>query len=118
MSKAMVNNKQVNFWRGDEEPPTIYHIWIRDNKEMLLFNGESWEVFLNNSDTIQTITNILHRLESLESNTVNGKYIKDNPILYGEDITSKQSGQYISENMTLSEICKTFDKLLTTQVIE
>lgn len=51
----MVNNKQVNFWRGDMTPPTIYHIWIKDNSKMLLYDGSKWVVFLDNKEIIEAI---------------------------------------------------------------
>ena len=38
----MINNRQVNLWRGNQEPPTIYHIWIKDNNKLLLYDGNNW----------------------------------------------------------------------------
>ena len=39
----MIKNKQVNMWRGSEEPPTIYHVWIKDDLTIELYNGSEWE---------------------------------------------------------------------------
>jgi hypothetical protein len=44
----IILNKQVNVWRGPSEPPTIYHVWICDNRLLKLYNGEEWVTFLDN----------------------------------------------------------------------
>lgn len=41
-------NKQVNVWRGDQEPPTIYHVWISGSQTLKLYNGKEWQTFLDN----------------------------------------------------------------------
>lgn len=122
---AMVNNKQVNFWRGDQTPPTIYHIWIKDNSKMLLYNGLKWVVFLDSKEVIDAIEQFQEQLDRIEQNittlgnkTVNKKYIKDNPVLNGDDISHTKNGQYISTSNTLSQSLNILDKLLTTQIFE
>lgn len=122
---AMVNNKQVNFWRGDQTPPTIYHIWIKDNSKMLLYNGLKWVVFLDSKEVIDTIEQFQEQLDRIEQNittlgnkTVNKKYIKDNPVLNGDDIYYTKNGQYINNSNTLSQSLNILDKLLTTQIFE
>lgn len=106
----MINNKQVNFWRGDKEPPTIYHIWIKDNSKMLLYNDSEWVVFLDNKEIIEQVNNLLEA-------TINGKAIKDNPTLTGEDIKLNKTGTYIESNTTISDNIQKLDTLLTTQII-
>ena len=93
MADAMVNNKQVNFWRGDMTPPTIYHIWIKDNSKMLLYDGEKWVVFLDNKEIIDILDKIQEMLDNMQAKideignkTVNKKPIKTNPVLDGTDI--------------------------------
>lgn len=122
---AMVNNKQVNFWRGDQTPPTIYHIWIKDNSKMLLYNGLKWVVFLDSKEVIDAIEQFQEQLDRIEQNittlgnkTVNKKYIKDNPVLNGDDIYYTKNGQYINNSNTLSQSLNILDKLLTTQIFE
>ena len=44
----IILNKQVNVWRGPSEPPTIYHVWIYDNRLLKLHNGTEWVTFLDN----------------------------------------------------------------------
>ena len=50
----MINNKQVNLWRGDSTPPTIYHIWVNNNNQILLYSEDTkeWKVFI---DWIKTL---------------------------------------------------------------
>lgn len=125
MADAMVNNKQVNFWRGDMTPPTIYHIWIKDNSKMLLYDGEKWVVFLDNKEIIDIIDKVQERLDDLQKEinelgdkTVNRKAIKTNPVLDGTDIAIQSSGNFIISTETLAQTALRFDSLLTTKIIE
>ena len=36
----LVNNRQVNVWRGSSEPPTIHHLWIKDESTVLIYDEE------------------------------------------------------------------------------
>lgn len=124
MADAMVNNKQVNFWRGDMTPPTIYHIWIKDNSKMLLFDGEQWVVFLDNKGIIDIVNKIQEKLdnmqkeiENLGNKTVNKKAIKNNPVLDGTDLLIGWSGNFIGKGLTVAQTAQRFDELLTTQII-
>lgn len=125
MANAMVNNKQVNFWRGDMTPPTIYHIWIKDNSKMLLYDSEKWVVFLDNKEIIDIIDKVQERLDDLQKEinelgdkTVNRKAIKTNPVLDGTDIAIQSSGNFIISTETLAQTALRFDSLLTTKIIE
>lgn len=124
MADAMVNNKQVNFWRGDMTPPTIYHIWIKDNSKMLLYDGEQWVVFLDNKEIIDIVNKIQEKLdgmqeeiENLGNKTVNKKAIKNNPVLDGTDLLIGWSGNFIDKSLTVAQTAQKFDELLTTQII-
>lgn len=124
MADAMVNNKQVNFWRGDMTPPTIYHIWIKDNSKMLLYNGEQWVVFLDNKEIIdilnqiqEMLDNMKKEIENIGNKTVNKKPIKTNPVLDGTDIAINGNGTFVVPTETLAQTALRFDKLLTTQII-
>lgn len=125
MSDAMVNNKQVNFWRGDMTPPTIYHIWIKDNSKMLLYDGEKWIVFLDNKEVIDILNKIQDMLDSVQNQidaignkTVNKKPIKTNPVLDGTDININGNGNFIVSTESVAQTAIKFDTLLTTQIIE
>ena len=125
MTDAMVNNKQVNFWRGDSTPPTIYHIWIKDNSKMLLYDGSQWIVFLDNKEIIDILDNIQKSLDTMQqqineigNKTVNNKAIKTNPVLNGTDILINANGNYIISNETLAQTASRLDNLLTTKIIE
>ena len=121
----MINNKQVNLWRGDQEPPTLYHIWLKDNKQLLLYTGTEWKVFLDSSDTLEQIEEIFNLLVSLQNqintinnNTINNKKISSNPVLDSQDIKIKTSGNFVQTNKTVDETIILIDQLLTTQIIE
>ena len=114
----MIQNKQVNVWRGSDPPPTLYHIWIKDESKLLLYNGTEWETFIDSTETIGTINSILSRLDSIESKTINNKKIVDNPILSGADIKNTNTGNYISSAQSISDALSVIDNLLTTQIIE
>lgn len=45
---ALVNNRQVNIWRGSDEPPTIHHVWIRNETSLYLYDSsvEQWVSFM------------------------------------------------------------------------
>lgn len=125
MSDAMVNNKQVNFWRGDMTPPTIYHIWIKDNSKMLLYDGEKWIVFLDNKEVIDILNkiqdmldNIQNQIDDIGNKTVNKKPIKTNPVLDGTDININGNGNFIVSTESVAQTAIKFDTLLTTQIIE
>lgn len=121
----MINNRQVNFWRGDKIPPTIYHIWIKDNSKMLLFNGSKWIIFLDNAEIVDVINKFQEALDDMQSQitglsnkTINNKSIKDNPVLNGTDLLIATKGHYIQDTDTISATAAKLDKLLTTQIFE
>lgn len=125
MADAMVNNKQVNFWRGDMTPPTIYHIWIKDNSKMLLYDGEKWVVFLDNKEIIgildkiqKMLDNMQDKIDKIENTTVNKKPIKTNPVLDGTDILVNATGNYVIPTETLAQTALRLDNLLSTKIIE
>lgn len=125
MADAMVNNKQVNFWRGDMTPPTIYHIWIKDNSKMLLYDGEEWVVFLDNKEIIDILNKVQQlldemqaKIDEIETKTVNKKPIKTNPVLDGTDILINATGNYVIPTETLAQTALRLDDLLTTKIIE
>lgn len=125
MADAMVNNKQVNFWRGDMTPPTIYHIWIKDNSKMLLYDGEKWVVFLDNKEIIdildkiqEMLDNMQDKIDEIRNKTVNKKPIKTNPVLDGTDILVNATGNYVISTETLAQTALRLDNLLSTKIIE
>lgn len=44
----LANNRQVNVWRGDNAPPTIHHVWIKDDVNLFLYDEaqSNWIEFL------------------------------------------------------------------------
>lgn len=45
---TLVNNRQVNIWRGSDVPPTIHHVWIKNDTSLHLYESASqqWVSFL------------------------------------------------------------------------
>lgn len=124
MANEMINNKQVNIWRGDDTPPTIYHIWLNNQHRMLVFDGTEWVVFLDNADVIKQIEEMMKQIDkirqevtALGDKTINNKPIKDNPVLNSSDLLLDTTGHFI-KNGTITESLLRLDKLLTTQIIE
>lgn len=124
----MINNKQVNIWRGTDSPPTEYHVWIREGPtsvRLLLFNGVEWVVFLDDAATIAKVNELMQNVADLETSveelgnkTINSKQISTNPVLGGEDLLVGQSGAYVSMNDSVTESILTLDSLFQTQIIE
>ena len=121
----IINNKQVNLWRGTSEPPTIYHIWIYNDTQMKVYDGTQWVVFIDDAATIEKINQLIERVDNLEqdlsdlgSSTVNGKQISTNPVLDGRDLKLQQDGTYVDSIDSLSTSIIKLDTLLSTQIIE
>lgn len=129
-----LNNKQVSIWRGNDEPPTKYHIWITKfiiRQEPLieewilrLFNGVEWVPFINDAEiaaqigqALEKIAALETRVVDLENNTINGYLIKDNPILNASDLLTSKSGLYVKENDNVADALMIVDELLKTQEI-
>lgn len=129
-----LNNKQVSIWRGNDEPPTKYHVWITkfivredpliEEWILRLFNGLEWVPFINDTEIAAQIGYALEKIEALEGrvvdlekNTINGYPIKDNPVLDATDLLTAKSGQYIKENDNVAKALMIVDELLKTQEI-
>lgn len=119
----MINNKQVNLWRGSDPPPTFYHIWIYDNKEMRLYNGTEWVTFVDELFILEKLNllekKIIENKESIDkitNFTINNKQISANPILNAGDIPSNYQtllqGPYVEDKLICTE------SLFTTLIIE
>ena len=121
----MINNKQINVWRGDHEPPTIYHVWIYGNEKILLHNGTEWVVFIDDIATVARIESLTQRIENVENSvnvlgqhTVNGIAIVEDPVLTGQNIKLDTTGNFLNATDTIGLTFQNIDKLLTTQIIE
>ena len=117
----MLNNKQINLWRGDEDPPTTHHLWIKEDLTIELHDGEKWITFIDNVSTAKAIVEIIERLDSLEdfrdNATINDKLVRNSPTLDATDLLSKTSGVYVEENDNVANALMKIDELLTTQII-
>lgn len=118
----MINNKQVNIWRGDIEPPTIYHVWIENDLVLKLYDGTEWVVFLDDATVIEKINQLIDKVNDLENfmnnATINSYKVKDNPTLDAEDLKTVSDGVFIKQNESIASSLLKLDKLLDTQIIE
>lgn len=55
-------NKNISVWRGNNTPPTEYHLWIKNDNEIYIFNGEEWvNVHQDISTGLESIYEILYQ---------------------------------------------------------
>lgn len=120
----MINNKQVNIWRGDQEPPTLFHVWIYNNEEIRLYNGTNWARLTNDCETIDKINKLQDDVDLVKSNlnkisnaTINNKLIRDNPVLNGNDLLLNKSGEFVNSEKSVSDSIMQLDNLFVTQII-
>lgn len=121
----MINNKQVNLWRGDNPPPTIYHVWIYKESKILLYDGTDWVIFVNDKDTVDKITALQKQVDKIQINlddvidsTINNKKIIENPVLSGQDLLLNKNGYFVTPEQTISDSVVTLDSKLYTLIIE
>ena len=113
----MIQNKQVNLWRGTDPPPTLYHIWLKDESQLVRYDEEvkEWVVFLDSKQIVSLIKDFMDTVSNL---SVNGHLITENPVLDGSDILLGDDGHYVKRNNTLQQATLKLDSLLTTKVYE
>lgn len=111
----MIQNKQVSIWRGSQEPPTIYHLWFKNEAELLRYDEQQakWVIFLDGSNLDNKITEFLDMLANI---TINGQPISDSPELTGQDIKINIEGNYINRDNTVASALARLDALMTTKV--
>lgn len=37
-------NKNISVWRGNEAPPTNYHVWIKEDNNIYIYDGTNWVI--------------------------------------------------------------------------
>lgn len=111
----MIQNKQVNLWRGTDPPPTLYHIWFKDESQLLRYDEtiKDWVVFLDSGEIIKLISDFMDRIDRL---SINGYPLSESPILDASDLLVGQDGHYIKKENTLKQATLKLDSLLTTKV--
>lgn len=111
----MIQNKQVNLWRGTDPPPTLYHIWFKDESQLLRYDEtiKDWVIFLDSGKVMSLISEFMDLLDSL---SVNGHPLSENPVLDASDLLVGRDGHYIKKENTLQQATLKLDSLLTTKV--
>ena len=96
----IINNKQINIWRGQDIPPTLYHLWLYNESELKIYNGVEWITVIDSINIAERLIELSDKIDNLrddfETKTVNGKLIKNNPILNSGDINNTVNGTYIN----------------------
>ena len=113
----MIQNKQVNIWRGNDPPPTLYHIWFKDESQLLRYDDDlkDWVIFLDGDRIIKIISDFM---DTIDNFSINGYPITDSPVLNGSDIKLDQNGHYVKKEDTLQQATLKLDSLLTTKIYE
>lgn len=62
MSKDL--NKNISVWRGSNIPPTDYHLWVKENGDLLIKLSDSWITLIKHS-SISDIEQLISSLEKL-----------------------------------------------------
>ena len=124
----MINNKQINVWRGSKIPPTIYHMWILDDLTIQIHDGTEWIPFITDASLGSQVAEMVDKVTALETemrdkitalgkHTVNNILITDNPFLDATHLETTIKGEYIKENDNVANALMKIDELLTTQII-
>ena len=75
-------NKNISVWRGHSTPPTNYHLWVNDNKEVKIFIDGQWQS-LTSADlskiekTLNDVKNEQKEINDELQNTIKGVQIND-----------------------------------------
>lgn len=115
----MIQNKQVNLWRGPDAPPTNYHIWLKDERFLLRYDEKlkDWIVFLDSLNISEIISRFMDGLDNILQGSINGHPLSESPVLNAEDLLIGQNGNYYKETNTIKEVANIFDNLMTTQIL-
>lgn len=54
-----MNNKNVSVWRGDNTPPTQYHLWLKNDGKLYINIDEQWQEI--DKDSVTQITEVLNQ---------------------------------------------------------
>lgn len=54
-----MNNKNISVWRGNNTPPTQYHLWLKNDGKLYVNTDEQWQEI--DKDSISQITEILNQ---------------------------------------------------------
>ena len=113
----MIQNKQVNLWRGSDPPPTLYHIWLKDESQLLRYDDKlkEWVVFLDSNKIVSIISEFMDKIDNL---SINGYLLTDSPVLDAHDLKVGHDGHYITSEDTLQQATLKLDSLFTTKVYE
>lgn len=113
----MIQNKQINIWRGPDTPPTLYHIWFKDESQLLRYDDEvkEWVVFLDSNNIAALLQELVNSLDNIK---INGYPITQNVVLNANDLLLGEDGYYIKKGSTLQQATLKLDSLLTTKIYD
>ena len=65
-------NKNISIWRGSNTPPTNYHLWIKDDNQIYLHNGTTWDPIVDQDAFENLPVKNISSTEKVLSLTTNG----------------------------------------------
>jgi hypothetical protein len=107
----MIKNKQVSIWRGPDTPPTLYHIWLKDENQLLRYDEDQgqWIVFLDSKEIANIIDDFFEKLGETLTMTINGHPVKESPVLTAEDFLIGFDGNYLKSENTVKGALQIMD---------
>lgn len=106
-------NKNVAVWRGSNTPPTIYHLWIKEDNSQWLYKDTGW-VNVNEEiqGDLQDIYEVLYTQHSQVSLSVSPTIIEKG---IPTNITARWSTKFNNEEITPNSLTlKSGDKVLAS----
>ena len=107
-------NKNISVWRGDQNPPTEYHLWLNSEGKLLAKINEQWEQISGDdiplaSDTVDGLLTASD-FTSLKDNTTKIQSIwEGNPVL----VTPTISGTWTITNQNNTQIATSTNANIT-----
>ena len=61
----IINNKQINIWRGQDIPPTLYHLWLYNESELKIYNGVEWITVIDSINIAERLIELSNKIDNL-----------------------------------------------------
>ena len=62
--------KNVSIWRGTSNPPTDYHLWLRDDGNIYIKEDQDW-ISITSADTSSILGELQNKIDLIENNLSN-----------------------------------------------
>ena len=88
----IINNKQINIWRGSDVPPTLYHIWLFNESELKIYNGVEWITIIDSINIAERLIELSDKNEKEYNQQYIGKEV--------EVLLEEREGEYLKGHTT------------------